>query len=164
MKKTIFLTILSFHDCVCNAWSLGSRLLRETLTSPHSCHRGPCLCKLLAEKPAFMLPTRYFFCGFLQPSLEGRVRNKDAWWKTDFVPIPLFLLFFKYKTVKGPLESIDLANAVILVFVFFWKHPFVAAKLAGMLVFLIFQSFFVKMGVKSYPFEESMVNLASWTP
>ena len=66
--------------------------------------------------------------------------------------------------VKRVLESIDLANAVILVFVFFGKHSFFKAKLAWTLDFGIFQRFFVKMGVKSYPFKELVVNLASWTP
>ena len=37
--------------------------------------------------------------------------------------------------MKGGFKSIALANAVILVFVLFWKHPFVFSKLAGMLDF-----------------------------
>ena len=66
--------------------------------------------------------------------------------------------------VRGGFQSIDLANAVILVFVLFCKHPFCFSNLAGMLKFGIFQGFVVKIDVKSYPFEELMVNLASWTP
>ena len=60
--------------------------------------------------------------------------------------------------VRGGFKSIDLGIAVILVFVLFWKHPFVFSKLAGMLDFGIFQLFFEKMGVKSYPFEELMIS------
>ena len=48
--------------------------------------------------------------------------------------------------VRGPLEPIDLANAVILVFVFFGEHLVVFAKLAGMLFLWISLCFFLKMG------------------
>ena len=53
----------------------------------------------------------------------------------------------------------DLANAVILVFV----KKQIIPKLVGMLVFWIGQCFFVKNGVKSYPFEELILNQASGT-
>ena len=66
--------------------------------------------------------------------------------------------------VRGGVKSIDVGIAVILVFVFVWKHQLFFSKLAGMLDFLLFQCFLVKMCVKSDPFEELMVNLASWTP
>ena len=66
--------------------------------------------------------------------------------------------------VREGFKSIDFGIVVILVFVFFGKHPFVFSKLVGMLDFFIFQCFFESMSVKSYPFEELLVNLASWTP
>ena len=69
------------------------------------------------------------------------------------------------KNVNGPLESIDFANAVILVFAFVGKDSvFFLSKLAGMLDSYISQCFFVKTDVKSFPFEELMIDLASWTP
>ena len=46
-----------------------------------------------------------------------------------------FLIDFSIKNVKRVLESIDLADAVILVFGLVWKHPFIFAKKVGMLNF-----------------------------
>ena len=56
--------------------------------------------------------------------------------------------------VRGGFKSIDLAIAVILVFVFGGTHHFFFSIIAGMLDLFIFQCFFVKTGEKSYPFEE----------
>ena len=53
--------------------------------------------------------------------------------------------------VWGGFKSIDLAIAVILVFVFFLENSFFGSKLAGMFDFWIFQGFLVKNDVKSYP-------------
>ena len=64
--------------------------------------------------------------------------------------------------VRGGFKSIDFANAGILVFVFFGNINFALQNLLDFL--FVFQCFVVKMNVKSYPLEELLVNLASWTP
>ena len=93
---------------------------------------------------------------------DSEIRMDDK--KQLFLQISWNHCIFEWKFVKGCFKSLDLGIAVILVFVLFWKHPLFVPKLAGMLYFLNFQYVFVKMGVKSYPFEELMVHLASWTP
>ena len=51
--------------------------------------------------------------------------------KPDFFPVPLSLLILQYKMVQRPLESIDMANAVILVFVFVSKDHLSSQNLLG---------------------------------
>ena len=80
-----------------------------------------------------------------------------------FFSNPSIFIDFSIENVKRVLESIDLGIAVILVFAFFGKHPFFFSKIDGMLD-LGFFNVKNKMGVESYPFQELMVNLASWTP
>ena len=65
-----------------------------------------------------------------------------------FFPIPLCLSSLQYQIVKRHLESIYVANAVILVFAPFWKHPLFFSKLAGMFDFFYFPMFFCQNGCK----------------
>ena len=46
-------------------------------------------------------------------------------------PNPSMFIDFSIQNGPGGFKSIDLANAVILVFVFWGTHPFVFSKIAG---------------------------------
>ena len=77
------------------------------------------------------------------------------------------LFYISIINVRGCFKRVDLANAVILVvvlFVFFEKIHCSSQNLLGCWIFEFPHDLFVRMDVKSYPFDELIVNLASWTP
>ena len=74
-------------------------------------------------------PLKDGLCSVYVQFLLQRENKENSTLKADFFPIPLFLSIFQYKMVQRPLESIDMANAVILVFVLFWKSQFCSPEL-----------------------------------
>ena len=66
-----------------------------------------------------------------------------------------------YVLVMEELSKVDASASVILVFVFFLRKFFFRTKTCWDIEIWISPCFFAKMGVKSYPFEELMVNLVS---